>query len=151
MIINTSDATFFIENAEPYFQDHFNEVGQFVGKVDFEIKLDVYRTAYANGNLQIVCAWDEEINIMGWTIFWIGQHPYYADTFFAATDAVYVRPEYRGKGVLSALIESAEDLLIPHGVAAINWQVHESQDFGSRLEREGYKKETITYGKYIGD
>lgn len=149
MIINTISYDAFVEHATEHFQNQFEEAGQFSDKLDFNVNLPQYKILYDKGHLRIVAAWLEE-TLVGWAIFLMAPHPYHEDEIFAASDVTYVVPEYRGKGVLSALIESTEELLAPFGVQVINWAVHTDFDFGARLKREGYERETITYGKYIG-
>lgn len=138
------------EKSEDSFVEIFAEVGQFQENIDFNPDLDIYKVLADAGNIEILAAWRED-KMVGWALFWIGPHQYHPNVVFAVSDVTYVLPEYRGTGVLKELLVGAESLLKSIGAEVINWQTHVDHNFGVALEKQGYEKETITYGKYIGD
>ena len=69
----------------------------------------------------------------------------------AVCDTIYILPSYRGRWTGVKLLKFAERVLKNRGVSHITMNVKKEHDFGSMLQRIGYKHTEVIYSKHLGD
>jgi GNAT superfamily N-acetyltransferase len=150
MMFTTQTETWeeFYIDAHEHFQAHFEEVGLFTDEFELDINLDAYEAGYHKGLIHIIVQRDDENSLVGYALFWVTPHQYHSDKLLAVSDVVYIVPEYRGQGRIGEMIKSAEHIFRDAEYDGIHWNIHPDRDFSSKLE--GYEKQMITYGKFLG-
>lgn len=151
MTITVSKEAFsdFIEEALPLVTEHWKEVSANRDKVPLSVDREKYLALEAAGKLFCFVARDNG-ELIGYNVFFVDTHIHYKETVFAANDAIFVKPEYRGRPSLS-LISFAEESLKKEGVSVIHYHMKIWKEFKKLMELFEYQETEIIYGKYIGD
>lgn len=152
---------------EPLLTQHWGEIANYKDTVPLEPDWSMYEKLEAKGAFwacvveEIKPAYKEngeEIfldncpllrNIIGYSAFYISNHPHYKSLRVAENDVIYLHPEYRKTGIGLKLIQESEKMLKDLGVQKIQWHVKLKHDFTPLLERLGYRKEDILMGKIV--
>jgi hypothetical protein len=66
-------------------------------------------------------------------------------------DVLFLKKSHRKGSAGVKLIRAAEKVLRDKGVGKIHWHVKVHHDFGLLLERLGYCREEVVWGKYVGE
>lgn len=136
-----------IAELEPLLNDHWAEV-----EIYESIKMDpdwpmiqclqdqelfYFYTARANGEL------------LGYIGYIVSPSIHYKHSKHALCDLVYVRPQHRGRFLLSKLLRHAEQEFIKLNVINVGHGLKIHHDFGNILSRQGYHLEEHYYSKRI--
>ena len=127
-----------IETLTPMFENHREELTAFKD-IKLNVNVDVYLTAYKNGNLKAFMAKDGDA-IVGYVAYFINYNPHYCDYVYAAQDVLYVDKSRRGAMIGRKLLKYAdEQLLNKYNVNVVTQHVKTAHDIGPLLENIGYK------------
>ena len=86
----------------------------YLAGLPWELDLLFYKNASTNNSLVIMTARDEHL-LAGYHVSYIGTNPHSLGTLFGFDEALYVRPEYRGKGLGAKLLKSSEKEWVKKG------------------------------------
>ena len=87
--------------------------------------------------------------LVGYQIYFVMPHMHYKNSLTAMSDVLFLAPEHR-KGLAGILLmKSAEKELVKLGVQRIIQNVKLANDWGSILERIGYKPFERIYTKIL--
>ena len=127
---------------------HWEEIAH---NKDF-IKLDPDWDKYANlanaGMMSVTTARDGSI-LVGYQIYFVMPHLHYKQSLTAMSDVLFLAPEHRIGAAGIRLMKAAEEELVKLGVQRIVQNVKLSNDWGSILERMGYKPFERIYTKIL--
>jgi len=118
----------------PLTVDHIGEVGPF--QFEFKIDCDKYILLQGIAACRLFVA-RVDGKVMGYSVYIISTHTHFANTVFAQQDAVYIVPEYRGKGLGIRLIRFCEGKLAD-ACDAVTQAVTPELDFSESLLKCGY-------------
>lgn len=137
------------EDIQPLLAQHWNEVALYRDEIPLAPDFDRYRAMEAAGGLVLLTA-RREGQLIGYSVFFVSQHPHYSTCRIASNDVLFLRADCRGPlGI--RLIRESERVLSDAGVQRIVWHVKPRNDWSSVLERMGYQHEEIIMGKLIGE
>lgn len=128
-----------IDDLMLYLDAHGDEVEQYA----IEPMLDVYYDAGKEGTLRIFTMRADE-ELVGYSAFWIGEHPHHAGKIFAVNDLVYIRPDWRGswaRGFFEYCDEQLSD------ADSINYSFKTQHDHPELMESLGYEHTEKVYTK----
>ena len=90
------------------------ESRSYVEGLHWEIDVAWYKTASTHNALIVMTVRDNDL-LVGYHVSYIGTNPHSMGTLFGFDDALYVHPDYRGKGVGSKLIDMTEKEWVKRG------------------------------------
>ena len=131
----------------PLFEKHNNEVG-LPGSVLNPAKNN-YFAADAKGNLHFIVVRNNDGEIVGYSMFFVGPHHQYLDSLTASQEAFYLKPDYRGITAMK-LFSFVEKDLLTLGVKYILRQSCVGKDWSRTLIRTGYLEKETLYVKRVG-
>ena len=144
-IVDYQDA---VELIKKYVQDTHDEVGPF--PIDLDPNYEAYEAYADNGSLAMFTATDRD-ELIGYSVFVIGNHMFYANLLVGMSDLIYVRPEFRGEISKEFIQFIDEKLYTDFGVDAIAISMNTKKNFSGLLEHLGYQTTGIVCTKYVGD
>lgn len=131
------------------YSEHGIEVPFASGNLPVEIDVDFYEVMEKEGYLKCVVGFVDG-EVAGYLILIASPLSHHKGHFAVTTDAFYVKPEYRGNGVFSALVQYAEDLCKLLGMSAIMLEVNENFPGAAEVAASlGYTRQEIRYGKEL--
>lgn len=107
---------------------------------DFELKPNValYQEMQDRGLLVVIGAFDGD-TIVGYSTAVVSPHAFNPEVLTAATDALFVHPDYR-KGLTAArLVYATEEESKRRGAQFIVWHTRAGTSFAKMLEKRGYE------------
>ena len=138
-----------IDEIKEHINAHDEEVGPF-DEPELDPDYDSYE-ALADTN-QLVCfTAREDSKLVGYAMFLLVHHHYYATVLVGQSDLIYVVPEYRGVMSKHFIEYCEEQLWANYGVDGISISMHTKRDFSGMLQSMNYKKTAIVCSKYVGD
>jgi GNAT superfamily N-acetyltransferase len=106
------------------------------------IDWDYYITASVAGQCVAAAMFDGD-NLVGYSVFTIGNNPRYKHILQASNEAIYIEPEHRGKGL--RFIKDADNFLKSRGVHETFYLWADSRT-SKILQRLGYKPKYKLWG-----
>jgi GNAT superfamily N-acetyltransferase len=137
-----------IEELSPLLSKHWEEVAHYKD-IPLSPDLGAYSAMQCLNILRIFTARMDDGKLVGYSFFFVKNHPHYVNSIQAFQDMIYLEKELRGKGFGAALITFCEEELKKDHVDVVYCHVNSNYDFSSMLERHGYKKVDIVYGKRV--
>ena len=134
-----------MKELDPMIAAHLNELGD-EDRADYD--LSAYRRAQEEGRYDMYIVRDEG-KVIAYLAYNYVPNPHHNNMMFAISDMVYVRPDYRGKYVLSKMMNVAEADFKRRSIKYAVMAVRPDHDFGPFLERQGYTVKDVVYGKEI--
>jgi len=107
---------------------------------------DVYQAGDEQDALRIYTMRNGE-ELVGYSAFWLMNHPHHDGKIFAANDLVYIRPEHRGEMAMK-FFEYVERQL--EGVDAITYTFKVEHDHPELMEYLGMTHTEKVYTKVLG-
>lgn len=138
-----------VEQIKEHIYATHEEVGPFK-EVKFDPDFDAYQTHADNGCLAIFAAMDGD-NLIGYSVFVLGNHIFYNDLFLAQSDLIYIVPEHRGETSKEFIQFIDEKLYTDFGVDGIVISMTTKRNFSGLLEHLGYQTVGVVCSKYVGD
>lgn len=83
-------------------------------------------------------AYDGE-KLIGYSSAWIWPHPFNPAIGFCSSEALYVKPAYRGSSVPGRLIKATEKQAKDMGASRFLWHTRAGTPFAQALIKRGYK------------
>ncbi len=137
------------EEMVPLFVRHWREIAHYQD-IQLAPSIEFYRGQEEGGVLRAYTIRTEDSNeLVGYCVYFVRPNPHYSGSLQAAQDVLFLAPEYR-KGMVGAkFIKWCDERLKEEGVQAVYQHVKAVHDFGPMLERMGYEKVDIIYGKRL--
>lgn len=128
-------------------QAHWDEMGFDLG---FELDLDdaIYDAAHENNLMHATIAKDGD-EIIGYAVYYVCPHNFNTAATVAASDALYVKPEYRGGTCAARLIRFAEDHAKQLGALVFSWHCRAGTSLDAVLARRGYDQTDIVMSRRL--
>jgi GNAT superfamily N-acetyltransferase len=117
-------------------RDHFEEISPFSSKHKFEPDVDYFEAVESAGALRIFTVHDGK-NLVGYNAFLIHRHGH-INAMVGNQEVIYLKPEYRSKGIGAKLVQLSEMILKANGCKYIICTSNAHQDYGSVFEKAGY-------------
>lgn len=136
-----------IEEVGPLLESHYQECG-----THKEIRLDPRWDQYAaleRMGCYIVFTVRNELELIGYSAFFLNHHLQHADLLSANNDVIYVKPEYRRGMNAIRFIDFCEQELKTLGAQAITYHVKTHIDWRPILHRRNYRDEEIAVVKLL--
>ena len=130
----------------PLLKNHWQEIAHYKD-IPLDPDYSVYKQMEDMGALRVYTV-RKEGKLIGYSAFFIRQHPHYKSSKQAVQDIIYVDPAHRG-GVGRRLIKECDELLKAEGVQVVYQHVKAAHNFGPLLERMGYQMQDIIYSKRL--
>lgn len=137
-----------IDELKEIVHDLYDEVGYLKDKYELDPNYELYENIFADKGGIIFTIREDDI-LVGFSLYFFGNHQYYKNCKVVTTDLLYVKPEHRGD-LSKMFLESNEKALTELGVDVIQIQMMAEHDFSSLLEHIGYEKASVTCSKYVG-
>jgi hypothetical protein len=135
--------------AKVLLERHYEEVAWNREKIPLVVDEEIYRAVEGVG--QLVCftaRWLEKL--VGYSVFFMRQHPHYLLTKYATNDVIYLDPLHRGQ-TGAKFIHFAESELKLLGAQVVHYHVKHILDFGPMLKRNGYESVETAWQKWVGE
>lgn len=133
---------------EPLLEDHYKEVAMYQDKIKLNVDWKAYELLEKNDKLRIM-TWRENMELIGYNVFFLNQNAHYQDHLYAVNDIIYVRPDHRGPEV-KVFIDACEQAMVDEGVSVITYHMKEQKPFHALMEWAEYDHAEHVYMKYIG-
>ncbi len=137
-----------IDEIKPLLAMHWHEIASFKDDIHFAPDYARYKDIEEKGGLVILTA-REGKELVGYSIFFLLQHPHYSTTTFAMNDILFVRPDKRGGTTGYRLIKESENAMKILGAKKISWHIKPAFDFSPALEKMGYVEDEINMAKIL--
>jgi GNAT superfamily N-acetyltransferase len=149
-VVEFSDEPFenVIEEMKPLIDVHWNEVAMYKDKIELNPDYTKYVYLSRAGVLKTYVA-REDGKLLGYCILFIQPHIHYQDDKFAAVDALYIDPTYRGKMLGVKMFRYVEQQMKELGVSVITHHIKVEHDYSPMLKRLGYNHAEVIYSKCI--
>lgn len=138
----------------PILHDHFKEISA-NQDIPLDPRWEVYEAAAANGSLRIFTIRDAG-RLVGYSVFTVIRNPHYKGSVQATQDILYLVKALRGKrhgetgkSIGFCFIDWCDSQLKADGVQLVYHHVKFSHDWGSMLEKMGYKPVEKIYGRRL--
>lgn len=106
--------------------------------IPFAPDVEVYERAEAGNFWFAFAAYDGE-KLVGYSSAWIWPHPFNPAVMFCSSEALYVKPAYRGGSVPGRLIKQTEKQAKEMGASRFLWHTRAGTPFAEMLIKRGYK------------
>jgi GNAT superfamily N-acetyltransferase len=128
-------------------QAHWDEAGFNLG---FELDLDdtVYDAAHECGIMHAVIAMDGD-RIVGYAVYYVCPHNFNPNFTVAASEALYVHPDYRGGLCAPRLIRFSESHAKSLGAVLFTWHCRAGTKLDAMLLRRGYEQNDIVMSRRL--
>lgn len=138
-----------VEEIKPLIEQHYEEIALNKELIPLDPNWDQYAALAAAGKLLIVCARNEQNELIGYTVFFVNYHIHYQSTLVANNDLIWLHPDYRRGRLGIRLLKDSETACKHRGVDKIVWHIKFARDFRNILYRLGYADEDAIVGKII--
>lgn len=140
-----------IEELKPLVHQHSSEIDRYQEYFTLDPAYHLYEELDNNEQLLITTARTEDGELVGYLVFFLDYHLHYQDILYAKNDLIFIKPEYRMKGIITGLFDYTEEILKAAGVKVITFAMKTDHSFEYLAEKMGYDKAEIFYSKYIGE
>ena len=139
-----------VEDIKPLILEHWNEIALHKDKILLNPDFRRYKLIENSGKLTIITA-RKETELVGYSIFFLGEHIHYKHCFVATNDVLFLTKKERKGSCGIRLIKESERILKELGAKRLLFHVKPNKDFSPILARCGYVVEEIIMGKLLGD
>ena len=129
---------------------HYDEIALDKEHIPLDPDWEKYKQLYDAKRLLIITARDDS-KLVGYSIFFVSNHPHYKSSVYANNDLLFLHPDYRKGSLGIKLIKVSEKILKEIGVVKILWHIKFNKDFRVLLHRMGYIDEDVILGKIVKD
>lgn len=143
-IFQKENASQVFDEAMPLLRAHYNEVAHFPD-LEFDPDKDHYIALDNAGLTRFFTARNSEGALIGYANFIVKFHAHHKSSKQAFQDVIYIKPEERGFG--AEFISWCDDQLQLEGCAIVYHFVKKDFNWGSALERIGYKCVELLYAR----
>jgi hypothetical protein len=135
------------EEIKPLIEEHYHEIAKYKD-IPLEPDWACYKAMETLGVLKIFTCRDEDTNaLIGYSIYFVRAHIHYKTCLTAQQDILFIRKEYRGKGM--RFIKWCDEQLKAMGVQMTIHHVKAAHNFGPMLERIGYELMDLIYTRRL--
>ena len=128
-------------------REHFKEI-HFLSDFEFNPDVQYYMALEEQNHLKFFSVFVDD-TLVGYSIYFIRQHPHCKNIFMGWQDAIYLAPEFRGNGMGKELIETADMFLSDLGCNVVFNFVSSRLDFGPMLQSVGYEMIDKMYARRL--
>lgn len=133
-------------------KDHWKELGEQGGPLDFDIDFYAYNQSRARGLHRFVGAVDTETQkYVGYFSLCKFKSVHHRGQWEAHIDVMYIAPEYRGLKLGRELLEEIEAHATEMDCSTIRIGSNVTRPIGKFLERFGYTETETIYSKVTGE
>lgn len=132
----------------PLLQAHRDELATAKHLMEVAPHLDAYRALEQSGALLALVAY-REVEIVGYSINFIGPHMHYSGLRYVQNDALYVKPQHRGGWLGLRLMRETERLAKEQGARLMMWHAKPGTTLEKMMRRLDYGIQDIVYSKEI--
>lgn len=140
----------FKDEIKPLIEKHWEEIALNQDTIKLNPDWDTYYKLEAMGFFKAYTA-RVDGKLVGYFTIIATKGLHYADHVFAATDIIYISPEYRKGRAGYGLIKFAEQQLKKDGVSILAINTKDHAPFDKLLQGMGYDLAERLYQKYIGE
>ncbi len=133
----------------PLIEKHWEEIAINQDNIKLKPDWNTYNKLESLGMFKVYTA-RVDGKLVGYFTIVVTKGLHYADHLFAATDLIYISPEYRKGRAGYSLIKFAEEQLKKDGVSVLVINTKDHSPFDKLLERMDYSLAERLYQKYIG-
>jgi len=138
------------QELQPLLYDHWQEIARHKDAIKLEPIWELYYELQDRNCLVVVTFRDED-KLVGYIVTFVSRHPHYRSLVIGQNDIIYIDPAYRKGTHAYRLIKFSNEVLKEAGVMKITMHLKIKHDFGSLLQRIGFKPiECIYELDYIG-
>jgi len=146
--IETLPVSFFEENCNDLFKEHYEEIALNKGVMKLLPDWDRYFSLEQAGMILCLGAFlDEEC--IGYSINFFTNHMHYKEMFYMQNDLLFVAEERRKTRVGLDLIRETEKQAFARGAEMMLWHAKENTSLNTLMPRLGYKVQDIIYSKVL--
>lgn len=125
--------------------DHAKNMCSKLGLVYSGVDFKKYEALYLQGNLQIVCMWDNNI-LVGYHLSVVVENHQFSKVVTSYDDSLYLKPDYRKQSLATKLVDFSEALLDAKGVKL---RLRSTSGVGMYFKRLGYRLFESVYVKVM--
>lgn len=137
-----------LEELLPLLTKHYKEVS-LLGRYELKPNYKMYYALDDTDKCKVVVAKNDE-KIVGYIVFFLGQHAHYIDCNLAIEDIYYVLPEYRKGRIAIKMFQYAEEYLKSIGINMIRYTTKTHIDNSALFEYLKYENTEKVFTKMIG-
>jgi len=127
---------------------HWDEIALNKDVMVLKPDVDKYRQLESMGLVLTLVAYDDDDQIIGYSINFIQHHLHYADLKYVANDVLFVRQDLRGSTRIGRqLIAETEAKAKAIGAQLVLWHAKEGTALATLLPRIGYQVQDIVFSK----
>lgn len=126
----------------PLLEAHWREVALFQD-IPLEVDWEAYSRMEGADAVRLYTLRNELEELIGYSVFFIVQHPHYKSSKQAQQDVIFISPKARGIG--KQFIQDCDEELRKEGVQVVSQHVKAAHNFGPVLERIGYQLSDLIY------
>ena len=130
-------------------EEHWEEIVNTLQR-PLKVSWDTFFAAEKNGMLRVFVA-HEDLEVLGYAIFFLHPHLHSCQLMVAQNDAVFLKKEKRVMSKGREFLKYCDEELAKSGVKIIFWHVKPIRDFGPALENIGYEMHEKIYMRFVGD
>jgi hypothetical protein len=134
------------DEAMPLLREHWKEVAHYPD-IPLDVDTESYERLDEAGAIRCYTARDDG-TLVGYALYFVRPNLHYAGSIQAVQDVLYLHPAVRG-GTGYRFIRWCDEQLTKQAVQCVYHHVKVIHDFGRLLERQGYEKIDIIYGKRL--
>lgn len=131
-------------------REHWEEIAHDKDQIPLDPDYEAYQRLEALGKV-LICSARIDGKLVGYSIFFVTQHPHYKSTKVASNDILYLQKQYRGTGLGPELIRFSESAVLLQGAKKVTWHIKPEFDFSSILSRMDYHLDELVYARVVGD
>jgi hypothetical protein len=140
---------------QPLLSRHFTELARWKD-IPLDPNWSLYQTADEAGALRVFTIRDPSSlwpgatgPLVGYAVFFVHANPHCQTSVQAVQDVLFLDAKLRGRLTGYRFIKWCDKQLCADGVQVVYHQVNTSLDFGPMLERIGYERVSVSYGRRL--
>lgn len=137
------------DEIQPLIENHWSEIALNQDNIKLNPDWNMYGKLESLGMIKTYTARVDD-ELVGYFILVVTKGLHYADHTFAATDVIYISPEYRKGRAGYGLIKFAEQELKKDGVSVLVINTKDHAPFDKLLESMDFSLTERLYQKFIG-
>lgn len=126
-----------IDQATALAEEHWHEVARNKQLMVINLDRDRYQAMEDSGMLLSLVAYDDEDQIIGYSINVVTPHLHYKDVIVAYNDLLFVGKDYRKSSLGLRLIRETKQLAKKRGVHVVAWHAKEGTPLAKILPKMG--------------
>ena len=130
----------------PLLEKHWEEIAHYKD-IPLDPDFNIYFNMEDLDMLRVFTARDDENTLIGYAVFFIKANAHYRSSLQALQDVLFIKPDCRGTGL--KFIVWCDNQLQKEKIQVVYHHVKQSHNFGSALERIGYKLVDLIYARRL--